>query len=346
MALVSREQLAGFLDAFRKARIAVVGDFFLDRYLSIDPALAEPSVETGLITHQVVEIRNSPGAAGTVVNNLVALQGGEGRLFAVGVIGDDAYGFELRRELHRRGVDTARLMGDAERFTPTYTKPMIREHGGEREMERIDVINRSPTPARLEDAIIDHLAEIAPDVDAVILLDQVNAANCGVLTQRVRDAAATIAKKNPKTIFYADSRQFIGEFKNVWIKANHHEAFRTLGMSDKEPVDPADVEKAGKLLMERTGKPVYVTRGSAGILATTSEGQQLVPAVKVDGPVDIVGAGDSASAGIVLTLCAGGDAAQAAFVGNLVASITIQQLGTTGTASPQQVLKRWEQAVG
>ena len=29
--------------------------------------------------------------------------------------------------------------------------------------------------------------------------------------------------------------------------------------------------------------------------------------------------------------------------GNLVASITIQQIGTTGTAAPQQVRQRWRE---
>jgi hypothetical protein len=32
---------------------------------------------------------------------------------------------------------------------------------------------------------------------------------------------------------------------------------------------------------------------------------------------------------------------EAATVGNLVASITVQQLGTTGTATPEQVRARW-----
>jgi hypothetical protein len=36
---------------------------------------------------------------------------------------------------------------------------------------------------------------------------------------------------------------------------------------------------------------------------------------------------------------------KAAAFGNLVASITIQQLGVTGTATPQQVLHRWGQIV-
>ena len=44
----------------------VVGDLFLDRYLDIDANLSEPSLETGLPAYQVVRVRPTPGAAGTV----------------------------------------------------------------------------------------------------------------------------------------------------------------------------------------------------------------------------------------------------------------------------------------
>ncbi|HZY88675.1 MAG TPA: carbohydrate kinase, partial [Gemmataceae bacterium] len=64
------EQVLGRLPALT---IAVVGDLFLDRYLDLDAALTEPSLETGLDAYQVVGVRPGPGAAGTVVNNLVAL---------------------------------------------------------------------------------------------------------------------------------------------------------------------------------------------------------------------------------------------------------------------------------
>ena len=56
---------------------------------------------------------------------------------------------------------------------------------------------------------------------------------------------------------------------------------------------------------------------------------------------DIVGAGDSCSAGITCAMVSGATHEQAAAFGNLVASITIQQIGTTGTASPEQVRQRW-----
>ena len=48
-------------------------------------------------------------------------------------------------------------------------------------------------------------------------------------------------------------------------------------------------------------------------------------------------------AGIVSALCCGATPVEAALVGNLVASITIQQIGTTGTATREQVLGRYRE---
>src|ERR687885_2403692 len=81
--------------------VGVVGDLFLDRYLDLDAALTEPSLETGLDAYQVVRVRPTPGAAGTILNNLVAL--GVRQVYAIAVIGDDGEGYELRRALSDLG---------------------------------------------------------------------------------------------------------------------------------------------------------------------------------------------------------------------------------------------------
>src|SRR5262245_16494329 len=94
---ITLDRLEGLLARVPDIHIAVLGDFFLDKYLIIDPALAEVSIETGLNCHQIVDIRCSPGAAGTVTNNLSAL--GVGRITALGVIGDDGQGYELLQGL-------------------------------------------------------------------------------------------------------------------------------------------------------------------------------------------------------------------------------------------------------
>lgn len=330
----SDNELADLLARFRNAKVAVLGDFFLDRYLVIDPALSEPSLETGIATRQVVAIRNSPGAAGTVVNNLAAL--GASHLFAVGIVGDDAYGYELCRELTRRHVDLTHLVRAGDRFTPTYIKPMLQENGSERELERIDIVNRARTPRALEDKVLLALEDLAGHVDAVIVLDQVMASDHGVVTKRVRDRLPEIARLHPHALFFADSRGHSDQFTGVVLKVNRSEALAAAGI-DAQADDRAAVERAGAVLRARTGKTVLVTLGAQGILIV-DENTTLVPAIPVEGPIDVVGAGDSVTAGMVLALCAGANVPQAALIGNLVASITVQQLGTTGTATPAQVL--------
>ena len=75
-------------------------------------------------------------------------------------------------------------------------------------------------------------------------------------------------------------------------------------------------------------------------MATDGDTFTHIPGVKVPPPIDIVGAGDSVSASVVSALCAGASLADAAQLGVLVSSITIQQIGTTGTASPEQIVER------
>src|SRR5438105_10841344 len=90
-------------ERYPSLRMAVVGDFCLDRYLEIDPAKQETSIETGLPVHNVVNVRSQPGAAGTILNNLVSL--GIGEIYPVGFVGEDGEGFELRTSLrNQRGV--------------------------------------------------------------------------------------------------------------------------------------------------------------------------------------------------------------------------------------------------
>src|SRR6188508_3612731 len=100
-------------------RVAVVGDFCLDRYLEIDPARQEISIETGLPVHNVVRVRSQPGAAGTILNNLVAL--GVGEIFPVGFCGEDGEGYELLRALRAvPGVNPVHFLQTPDRCTFTY----------------------------------------------------------------------------------------------------------------------------------------------------------------------------------------------------------------------------------
>lgn len=333
--------MSRLLDAFREARIAVVGDFFLDKYLVVDPAIAEVSIETDLEAHQVVAKRLSPGAAGTVTSNLAAL--GVGTIHAVGIIGRDGEGFELKEGLHARGVTTEFLTESPDRFTPTYTKPMaLRPDGSEVEMNRHDIRNRATTPKALDDALIADLRRVVPQVDAVIVLDQVQERNFGVVTDRVRSELAALAQRRPDTVFFGDARTHIADFRNIIIKPNAFEAVAAIRPQHEGRPTPALARECGEELARRTARPLYVTLGPDGILVFDGKDWSHARTVPAEGPIDIVGAGDSTTAGIVSSLCSGASLHDAALIGNVVASITIQRIGTTGTASPEEVRARFD----
>jgi len=330
--MLTSADLESILTAIPRLHIAVLGDLFLSHYLDIDPALTEPSVETGLDAYQVVRVRSFPGAAGTVINNLAAL--GVGTICVISVIGDDGEGYELRQALARMpAVDADRLITHPDRRTPTYSKPML----GSRELNRLDIKNRAPLPASAQAEVLRSLENSWPGLDALVIVDQVSEPDCGVVTEPTRRLVSELEQRDPK-VAVADSRERIGRFENVMLKPNERECLAAVEGAK-------DVTAAAMVLARCAGRTVFCTRGERGILVAEPHGAEPigVPAFPVLGPIDSVGAGDSTSAAIACALAAGVSPTTAAAFGNLVASITVQQIGTTGTATPAQIRRRWQE---
>lgn len=345
---LTTEVLETILAKVPDLKIGIIGDLFLDRYLDLEAALTEPSLETGLDAYQVVGVRSNPGAAGTVLNNLVAL--GVAQVLPIAVLGDDGEGYELRQALRRlRAVDPSGLLLTPDRRTPTYTKPMLHEKGRTpRELNRLDIKNRQPMPEALDAQIQRKLIELWPRIDALMVLDQVSEPNCGVITARTREQLTKLTAAEPGKFILADSRERIGLFRGVSLKPNRQEVLRATGFDTDD--NPDVLQHAVGQLARREGSWVLCTDGARGILIASPQDAERsvrprIPAYPVHGPIDIVGAGDSTSAAIVCAMAGGASIEAAAAFGNLVASITIQQLGTTGTATPVQVRQRWREVL-
>lgn len=349
--MLSFERLQALLARFGDLKIGLVGDLFLDRYLDIDPELEELSIETGLEAYQITRIRNSPGALGTVMNNLAAL--GVGRLLPASVLGDDGQAYDLLQALGRMPVDASYVLRDPDRLTPTYTKPMQRDPGGVwRELNRLDLRNRSRMSRATIDRLLEQVDKVFAAADGLVVLDQVNEADWGVVTREVREHLASLCRSQPDKLVFVDSRTQIASYDFGILKPNVAECQASLGRrpeGESTPFDLAAAKAAALHLSAQTGCPLFCTLGERGMLAVGFDrgaGQREaieVPGYPVRGPIDIVGAGDSATAGIVASLLAGASPTEAAAVGNLVASITVQQLGTTGTANPAQLTARWQE---
>lgn len=317
-------------------RIAIVGDFCLDRYLEIDPARQEISIETGLPVHNVTNVRSQPGAAGTILNNLVAL--GVGEIYPVGFCGEDGEGYELRRSLlARRGVKLDYFVETDLRRTFTYCKPLVMTPGkAPVELNRLDSKNWTPTPSVLQGRLIDCVGRLAAQVDAMILMDQVDIPETGVVTSKVLEAIGAVVKELPELMILADSRRGLRGYPRVSLKMNAAELAALTGSGTQ--LDIAAIQQSAGALAREKDRPVFVTLAERGVVCASPWTEPThVPALPVRGEIDIVGAGDSVTANLTAAIASGATLREASEIAMAASSIVIHQLGTTGTASVPQI---------
>ena len=138
----------------------------------------------------------------------------------------------------------------------------------------------------------------------------------------------------------ADSRRQIGLFRNVCLKPNEGECLRAAGGAG----DVGGVSGAIVTLARRTDRPVFCTQGEKGMLVAEDPDMapiQVLPRGRSGrhrrgGRQQQCGGWRERASGRRCRL-------HAAAFANLIASITIQQIGTTGTASPTQIRERWNE---
>jgi rfaE bifunctional protein kinase chain/domain len=333
---VKEDRFTELAGRFSDLRVALVGDFCLDRYLEIDPAQAETSIETGLDVFNVGDVRSQPGGCGTILNNLSAL--GVGTVFPVGFAGEDGEGYELMRALGQVGcVELEHFFQTPERRTFSYTKPLVIEPGkSPRELNRLDFKNWSPTPESVQGRVIGSLSALAKRVDAMVLLEQVDEADTGVLAGGVLEALGQLRRDNPDLLILADSRRGLGHFPAVGLKMNREEFAVMTGEAVDMPL--ADLCAAiGRLATDR-GQAVFVSLSEEGIAgAKPGEVSEHMPCLPLRGEIDIVGAGDAVMANLAMGLAAGAEIVEAMEFAMAAASVVVHQLGTTGTANLEEI---------
>lgn len=315
------------LTRFTQRSAIVIGDICLDRWCTYDPSTAEASRETGIPRIGVISTETSPGAGGTVANNLAAL--GVGKVAVLGVIGQDGFGMALKRALEARNILASLLVEAQDMQTFTYTK-LINSQTGVEDLPRVDFITTRPLDQAVERRVLDQIQARATQFDVILVSDQAETDAGGVVTPAVRDLLASMAKKSPEKVIWVDSRRRSDLFRDVIVKPNQPEAEEACG------------RLFGRIdyyaLRNRIGRrPMIITHGGDGAFVVEDTGITHVKTLKRDKPVDICGAGDSFSAGAAMAMAVTGSAVEAARVGNLVASVTIMKRGT-GTATRAEVL--------
>lgn len=309
------QRLQGLLDQFSNIAVMAVGDIYLDE--NVFGKVTEVSLEAPIPVFEVVERRYNPGAAGNAACNVASLGG---KVFMVGVIGDDGNGAVVTKEFQLRGVDTSGIVVDPARPTSTYGKLRAGGHNSPtQEVLRMDTPKPALLSGAVEDQVCAQIRRLAPQVHAILLGDQVSS----TLSDRVLDTIREVAREH-RLYTVADSRKRAGIFKDIDIvKPNDAEAGLAAGIDVK---DEDSLRAAGAFLL-KTSRNAMITRGPKGITCFAQDGRvEHVPCAPVEA-IDVTGGGDTVAAAVILGMAAGATLAEAAHLGNTAAGIAVTQKG-------------------
>ena len=327
------ERVQEILNKIRNVKIAVYGDFCLDAYWFLDPMGGEISAETGLRSRAVKKHYYRLGGGSNVVANVAALA--PAQIKVIGAVGNDIFGREVKRQMQACGVDISSLVIQEENFnTVTFSKVIL----DDREQPRIDFGFFNQRNEETDKQILQSLRHALEIFDALIFNQQVP---CSLANDSFIDGVNQLLDEFDDRIVLLDTRHYGRRFQNIIRKTNDVEASCLNGIEAHvlDKISLEDSKKNAQKLFTESGKPVFLTRGSQGILVVDRDGINEVPGIKLSGKLDTVGAGDTVVGALGLCLGAGLTPAEAAEFANLAAGVTVQKLFMTGTASGEEILE-------
>jgi rfaE bifunctional protein kinase chain/domain len=314
---ITPNRLTALLDRFDGLRIAVVGDYVLDRFVFGHPKRV--SREAPVLILRFWKEESLPGGAGNTAANVRALGGIP---LPVGAVGDDEEGRSFRRILEERGIDAKSIVSVPGYATPTKTRILGgAPHAIKQQIVRYD---REDTlsPDAVE-AVFGGIATAGRDADGAILSDYgygaVSPAAVAPLRSALRSGAPILV----------DSRHALLLYRGVdAVTPNEEEVEECVGFPLGDSAEA--LERAGAVLRDRIACPnVLVTRGSRGMALFPPSGPpEVIPVHGTDQVADVTGAGDTVLATFALALAAGATPLESALLANFAGGVVVMKMGT------------------
>ena len=310
----STDDLGAAIDRLSHARVLVVGDAMLDRYIFGRVQRLSPEAPVPVLT--MTSEHDEPGGAGNVVHNLCAL--GAAAAF-VSVVGDDAAGAELTGLIGgQKGVEPW-LLVQGGRVTTVKTRYVAEgsRHGGQ-QLLRTDREDTRPIHPKLSERLV-RIARDAMAATSVVVLSDYRK---GVLAGDVPAQLIAIAHAAGRRVVVDMRAGDFARYAGADVLVAHR------GDLDGEAEgDDAIAAMAQAVRAAHSIGAVLVKRGEEGLSLVDAEGAahfRLDPAALVD----LSGAGDAAVATMAAGIAAGLAVRLAAMLANAAAGVVGARPGT------------------
>jgi rfaE bifunctional protein kinase chain/domain len=324
--MTTADRLLELIDRFADARVALLGDMVLDRFILGTPKRISREAPVIILRHEGQ--RDVPGGGANALANLAAL----GVTAApVGVVGDDESGRSLTSALADRGVDTSSIV-----VVPNYRTPTkVRILGGgssslKHQVARYDIEDELPPDGGWSTQVFERLENATTQAGGLAISDYGYGAVVEDSVQRIVQAAS-----RPPWVC-ADSRHRIDSFPGVDAATpNLQELQESAGRTLDED---RDVAAAAESLRQRIqARFILATRGSRGMTLVERDQDPLhISVFGADEVADVTGAGDTVLAVLTAALAAGATPADATRLANYGGGIVVMKLGTA-TVAPEEL---------
>ncbi len=295
------------IQAFKKARLLIVGDVMLDRYWFGDTERISPEAPVPVVLVSKEDERL--GGAANVARNAASVGA---QISILGVVGDDEPGKVIERLLQDQGVKSY-LQRDPDLRTTVKLRVVARQQ----QLIRLD-FEKAPTHEALLSKL-EQYKSLLNEVDAVIFSDY----GKGGLTHVTQMIAA--AKAAGKFVLVDPKGDDYSKYQSAsMITPNRAELRQVVGRWK----DEADLTKKAQSLRETLKlDALLLTRSEEGMSLFTANGVEHVKAQARE-VFDVSGAGDTVIATMAVALAAGWAPGKAMALANKAGGIVVGKLGT------------------
>jgi len=316
-------RLEELLESFEGLRLLVVGDLFLDEYLSGDVHRVSPEAPVPVVHVQDESV--VLGGAGNVVRNVVALSA-DCRFCSA--VGDDRAGIRVRSLLEQLGVDPGGLVVVKGRPTSRKTRVVARRQ----QIVRLDRETGEELPEASLEAVAQAAAAALSEVHGLIFEDYAK----GLLSPALIRRLMAGARAADVPVFVDPKRELDAYRGAALLKPNVPEAEDLAGVGTRG-APGCGLEEVARRLRERlAGSDIAITRGGAGMIVFEGDGSSVSVPTRTQPVFDVQGAGDTSIAALALARCAGASLLEAAVIANAAAGVVVGKSGTA-TATREEV---------
>lgn len=327
---LSIERVKKMLARASRARIVVLGDVMLDRFLWGSVKRISPEAPVPIVDFE--RESSIPGGAANVARNLADVKVVT-ELF--GVTGEDDAAKELKGLLTENRIGCTGLLATQSRMTAVKTRIVAHRQ----QVVRVDRETRGDVDEETIRRLFASLEKALVGADALILGDYAK----GVITQPLLDRLKKLCRVRGLWLSLDPKPSHKLDLSNLsLITPNRKEAFELAGMQDEGHADSPSkdlglLRVADKLLNDLKPAVLLITLGEQGLLLCQRNQKPFhIPTVARE-VFDVSGAGDTVIAFFTLAIALGASPVEAAIFSNHAAGVVVGKLGTA-TVTPKELL--------